>query len=61
MHGLRSQAFSIDVAKANSFTFVLTPNDLGVVDFEGMPVTIQRDRLVMHRDGGDLTYLVQRQ
>lgn len=60
MYGLESQTFPIDVTKANQFTFILTPNDLGTIDFENLPLTIVKDRLVTHRGGGaDLDYVTQ--
>jgi hypothetical protein len=59
MYGLQSQTFPIDVTKANQFTFILTPNDLGTIDFENLPLTIVKDRLVMHRGGADLDYVTQ--
>ena len=60
MHTLRSQNFPIDAVRANRLTFVLTPNDLGIVDFESLPLTVSKDRLVMHRGGGELAYVRQR-
>jgi len=60
MHALRSQNFPIDAVRANRLTFVLTPNDLGIVDFESLPLTVSKDRLVMHRGGGELAYVRQR-
>ena len=60
MHGLVSQVFALDPATANALTFVLTPNDLGVVDFGSVPVTIAEDRLVMQRDGAALNYVARR-
>ena len=61
MHGLRSHPFAIDMAKANRLTFVLTPNDLGTVNFEKLPVTIGKDKLVIHRQGRELVYLKETQ
>ena len=40
IYQLKSQRFAIDVSKGNELTFVLTPNDLGVVDFSAMPVDV---------------------
>ncbi|MEO8176703.1 MAG: hypothetical protein ABI626_08595 [Sphingomicrobium sp.] len=51
MYNLRSQRFPIDLAAGNDVTFILTPNDLGTIDFTGMQIDIQPHRLVMHRDG----------
>jgi hypothetical protein len=60
MYGLESQVFTVDVATANQLTFILTPNDLGTIDFENVPVTIGENALIMHRQGGDLTYVSER-
>lgn len=60
MHSLRSQSFPIDAARANRLTFVLTPNDLGIFDFENQPLTVGKDGLVMRRGRGELTYVAQR-
>jgi hypothetical protein len=59
MHGLQSQPFAIDAGKANSLSFILTPNDLGLVNFDDVSVTIEADRLVVHRGGGDLSYMLE--
>lgn len=61
MYGLKSQTFPVDAAQANQFTFILTPNDLGTIDFQNVPVTMEEDRLILHRDGGELTYVMQQQ
>lgn len=57
INGVRSPRFAIDIAKGNALTFVLTPNDLGVVDFDGTIVERIGDRLVVHRDRGDMTFV----
>lgn len=49
MHGLRSQPFPVDPARANRLTFILTPNDLGTVDFDNLPLTVTKDRVIMPR------------
>jgi len=56
MHGLASPRFPLRTDSANDITFVLTPNDLGVLDFSGIEVEFDRDRLLVHRGGGTLTY-----
>lgn len=56
MHGVQSQTFPIDAAKGNRFTFVLTPNDLGTVDFRGVTLTVDRQILILHRNGANVTY-----
>ncbi|MEO5938196.1 MAG: hypothetical protein ABIQ43_04220 [Sphingomonas sp.] len=57
IHGVASPRFAIDVAKGNALTFVLTPNDLGTVDFDGTVVEWVGDRLVMHQRLGDATFV----
>lgn len=57
IYALNPQGFAIDPATANDLTFVIEPNDLGVVDFQETPLTIGTGRLVMHRYGGTLTYV----
>ena len=56
IHGVASPRFAIDLGKGNALTFVLTPNDLGVVDFDGAVVERVGDRLVVHRRIGDMTF-----
>jgi hypothetical protein len=56
MHGLASPRFPIDPARANDLTFVLTPNDLGKVDFQDLRLDLDPGRLLMRRGGGTLRY-----
>ena len=52
IYALKSQRFAItDLAGGNELTFVLTPNDLGRIDFATIPIDIAPDRLTMHRWG----------
>jgi hypothetical protein len=60
MYELKSQVFAIEAAKGNQLTFVLTPNDLGTIDFENLPLTMGANRLIMHRGGADLTYVTEK-
>ncbi|MEO5494629.1 MAG: hypothetical protein ABIR08_11480 [Sphingomonas sp.] len=60
IHGVASPRFAIDVGKGNALTFVLTPNDLGVVDFDGTVLERVGDRVVMHQRLGDLTFVRSR-
>jgi hypothetical protein len=60
MFGFVSQRFPIDAAKANELTFVVTPHDLGRVDFQDLPLEISRGALVMHRGKARLTYVKER-
>jgi hypothetical protein len=60
MYNIASPAFPIDPAKANDLTFILTPNDLGRVDFQDLPLDLEPGRLVMHRNGTALDYVRER-
>jgi hypothetical protein len=57
MYGLASPPFALDGDKGNKFTFVLTPNDLGRVDFNREPLDIGDRRLVMHHNGAAMNFL----
>ncbi|MDB5721875.1 MAG: hypothetical protein JWP15_2493 [Alphaproteobacteria bacterium] len=57
MHELVSPRFALDPAAGNAFTFVLTPNDLGLVDFEGVVLDLVPGKLVMHRGLGELVFV----
>lgn len=59
IHGIASPRFAIDRRAGNALTFVLTPNDLGVADFEGTPVERVDGGLVMHQRLGDLRFVRQ--
>ena len=56
IYKLRSPRFPIDLSTGNEVTFILTPNDLGTIDFTGMQIDIQPHRLIMHRDGALITF-----
>lgn len=56
MYNVGWTRFAIDTAKGNDLVFIFTPNDLGTVDFDNLPLDIHEGRLVMHRYGGTLTY-----
>jgi hypothetical protein len=51
IYNLRSPRFPVDIANGNELAFILTPNDLGTIDFTGMQIDIQPRRLILHRDG----------
>ena len=48
---LQSPRFPIDLGAANMLTYLLTPNDIGVVDASTMTVTASRDGLTVIREG----------
>jgi hypothetical protein len=58
MHGLRSKPFPLNISRANSLTFLLTPNQLGIVDFQDVPISVTEDQLIMRRDGSALNYRI---
>jgi len=60
MFGFASPRFPIDAARANDLSFVITPHDLGKVDFESLPLDVEPGRLVMHRGGGRMVYAKER-
>ncbi|MES2288321.1 MAG: hypothetical protein V4530_01180 [Pseudomonadota bacterium] len=58
IHRISSPRFRIDMTKGNAVTYVLTPNDLGVVDFDGAviervekPAADDPDILLHRREG----------
>ena len=55
-YGLSSPRFKVDTAAANGLTFVLTPNDIGQVDFTDLVVEADQDQLVIHRAGGEMRF-----
>ena len=50
-YGLTSPRFPVDPTKANALTYILTPNDIGVVDLRRAPVTATGDTLSLGRGG----------
>jgi hypothetical protein len=57
MYDLVSPRFPIDSGQANELTFVLTPHDMGRIDFQDLPVDVEPGRLVVHRGGGLMSYV----
>jgi hypothetical protein len=60
MFGVESQRFPIDAAKANDVSFLITPHDLGKVDFQGLVLDVEPGRLVMHRGQARMMYVRER-
>lgn len=56
MHQLRSPRFTIDPTRGNDLTFVLTPNDIGLIEFDDIAITIESGRLIMRRRDALLRY-----
>jgi hypothetical protein len=60
-YGLRSPRFPIDLRAANALTYVLTPNDIGMVDTSTMTVAADRDGLTVTRKGQSMRFERRRQ
>jgi hypothetical protein len=60
MYGLASPRFPIDLAGGNMLSFILTPNDLGKVDFGDLAIEMDGPNLVVHRFGQRLIYARQK-
>lgn len=56
IYALRSQRFPIDATKGNDQTFILTPNDIGTIDFRDIIIEVAREGLIVHRYGALLRY-----
>lgn len=56
MHGLASPRFPIDLAAGNALAFTLVPNDLGMVDFDGIRIERRGEALIVERGGARLRY-----
>jgi hypothetical protein len=56
MYDLPPSRFPIDIAAANTLSFTLTPNDMGVFDFTGVRIEAEEKRLIVHRGGARLRY-----
>jgi hypothetical protein len=54
IHGLASPRFAIDPPATGALTFVLTPNDIEVVDFAGAPFQRRGKGFVLGRGDGEL-------
>ena len=61
MFQLQSQRFPLDLSRGNDFTFVLTPNDLGLVDFTDMPAAIVDGEIIIKRGPGEMIFKPARQ
>lgn len=57
IHGLFSPRFGLDARAGNALTFILTPNDLEIADFDGTAVKRIGNHLIMHQRLGDLTFV----
>lgn len=57
MHSLQSPRLTLDSADRGTITVVITPNDLGVVDFQGACLEAQGTGYVLRRGGGELRFV----
>ncbi|MGI4945542.1 MAG: hypothetical protein ACRYHQ_34085 [Janthinobacterium lividum] len=55
-YGLKSPRFPINQNEANVLAFVLTPNDIGVIDLSDTVVDISGRELIVHRHGGTMRF-----
>ena len=55
-YGLQSLRFPINQDEANVLTFVLTPNDIGVIDLSDTMVDVSGRDLIIHRHGGTMLF-----
>jgi hypothetical protein len=55
-YGLTSPRFAVDVGKANAVTYILTPNDFGVVDLRNARVTVDAGTLSLEREGNRMLF-----
>jgi len=53
---LRSNRFPVDLTKGNRLSFILTPNDLGTIDFKDVQIDVEPRRLIVHRGSALITY-----
>ena len=55
-YGLRSARFPINARTANALTYILTPNDIGVVNFAKVNVIADGNGLTVIREGQSMRY-----
>ncbi|MBB6123758.1 hypothetical protein [Sphingobium subterraneum] len=56
MHQLASARIAFETADRGMMHVVLTPNDLGVVDFEAACLEAKEDSVILHRREGDMRF-----
>ncbi|MDG2003618.1 MAG: hypothetical protein P8J20_09840 [Novosphingobium sp.] len=57
MHGLESPRIKLDDRDGEAWRFVLTPNDLGVADFQGACLKREENGYVLERKGGTMRFV----
>ncbi len=58
-YGLHSARFPIVAQTANAMTYILTPNDIGVVNFAAVNVTMEGESLTVMREGQSMRFAKQ--
>ena len=59
MHGIRSPRLMLDGKSRGTINVLLTPNDLGMVDFQHACLEAVDGGYVLHRDRGDMRFVRQ--
>ena len=57
MHDIASPRFVLEPQDKGRLTVILTPNDLGIVDFEGACLEQRGDYVILHRKEGDMKFV----
>ena len=57
MHGIKSPRLSLDGKARGTINVLLTPNDLGMVDFQHVCLEAVDGGFVLHRDNGDWRFV----
>ena len=57
MHGLKSPRLMLDRKARGTINVLLTPNDLGMVDFQNACLEAVDSGFVLHRDRGDMRFV----
>jgi hypothetical protein len=57
IHGIASPRFPLDPDAGRAMTFILTPNDLGIADFDDALLEREGDRLILHQRLGKLPFV----
>jgi hypothetical protein len=55
-YGLHSARMPVDGTAGHVATFVLAPNDMGVIDMTGLIVDVDKDGLTLHREEGRMRF-----
>ena len=57
MHGLKSPRLALDGEARGTINVLLTPNDLGVVDFQGACLDARGNAFFLQRGGGEMRFV----